>query len=123
MNKINKHLVLILTVVIIALTAAFILSLIFFSFLPSPDADIFPVFPEPNLGDKNVLEECRATGCSGQICAEEEIMTTCEFLPEYTCYKTARCERQSDGQCDWKQTPELNSCLESTSVLRVQVID
>lgn len=55
---------------------------------------------------------CIATGCSGQICAEEEVITTCEFLPEYACYKTARCERQSDGQCGWTSTPELVRCLD-----------
>lgn len=57
-------------------------------------------------------KECRATGCSGQICADEDVATTCEFLKEYTCYKTARCERQSDGQCGWTMSNELKSCLD-----------
>ena len=57
------------------------------------------------------LKGCIVTGCSGQICSDEEVITTCEFLPEYSCYKTARCERQSDGQCCWTETAELKSCL------------
>lgn len=56
-------------------------------------------------------KKCLVTGCSGQICAEEDMVTTCEFIPEYSCYKTARCERQSDGQCGWTATIELASCL------------
>ncbi len=115
MNKINNLPVLIITIVVIALATIFILSLIFFSlFSPPFGVDVFPDFPEPNLDDKKVLEECRATGCSGQICAEEEIMTTCEFLPEYACYKTAKCERQSDGQCGWTSSEKLVVCLRQT---------
>jgi eight-cysteine-cluster-containing protein len=59
----------------------------------------------PKVGD------CRPTGCSGQICADEDVVTTCEFRPEYACYGTARCERQTNGRCGWTMTPELQSCL------------
>lgn len=54
---------------------------------------------------------CVVTGCSGQVCADEEVVTTCEFRPEYACYKMGRCERQASGECDWTQTKELQSCL------------
>lgn len=73
--------------------------------------------PEPTVerGQDNPIVSggCKITGCSGQICAEEEVITTCEFLPEYACYKTARCERQSDGKCDWTPTEELVACLKT----------
>lgn len=55
---------------------------------------------------------CVVTGCSGQVCADEEVITTCEFRPEYQCYRNARCERQEDGRCGWTMTPELQACLE-----------
>jgi Immunoglobulin-like domain of bacterial spore germination len=54
---------------------------------------------------------CRSTGCSGQICSDSDMITTCIYLPEYACYKKAKCERQSDGKCGWTQTPELTSCV------------
>lgn len=54
---------------------------------------------------------CVITGCSSQICAEGEVITTCEYLPAYSCYAEARCERQSDGQCGWTETPALRECF------------
>jgi hypothetical protein len=54
---------------------------------------------------------CIKTGCSSQVCAEEEVMTTCEWRPEYECYRRARCERQANLQCGFTQTPELTTCL------------
>jgi eight-cysteine-cluster-containing protein len=56
-------------------------------------------------------EECRPTGCSGQICADHAVVTTCEWREEYACYRLSRCERQADGGCAWVPTPELAACL------------
>lgn len=58
-----------------------------------------------------VKKDCVVTGCSGQICAEEEVITTCEFLPHYECYKDASCKVQPDGNCGWTMTEELKECL------------
>lgn len=55
--------------------------------------------------------ECKPTGCSGIVCSDEEVMTTCEYKPEYECYKTAVCTRQDDGQCGWTKSAELDACL------------
>jgi hypothetical protein len=54
---------------------------------------------------------CMKTGCSRQVCSDEEVITTCEFKPEYECYKKAACERQKNGECGFTQTPELTACL------------
>ena len=56
---------------------------------------------------------CKPTGCSGIVCSDEEVMTTCEYRPEYACYETATCTRQADGKCGWTQTPELQACLDN----------
>ncbi len=58
-----------------------------------------------------VSGKCLITGCSGQICSDEDIITTCEYKDEYTCYKTAQCERQEDGKCGWTPTEDLVACL------------
>jgi hypothetical protein len=58
-------------------------------------------------------DPCRVTGCSGQLCADHGIATTCEWRGEYTCYRDARCERQADGSCNWTMTDELERCLAS----------
>jgi eight-cysteine-cluster-containing protein len=54
---------------------------------------------------------CLKTGCSGQVCSDKEVVTTCEYRTEYECYKKAACERQANGDCGWTQTPELLACL------------
>lgn len=57
------------------------------------------------------LKPCIKTGCSSQVCADHNVITTCEFRPEYACYQKATCERQSDGNCGFTKTPELTECL------------
>lgn len=57
---------------------------------------------------------CVITGCSGQVCADREVMTTCEYRPEYACYANERCERQENGSCGWVATEALRSCLDRT---------
>lgn len=66
--------------------------------------------PNPGPPTQNP-KPCFKTGCSGQVCADEEVVTTCEFKPEYECYKRAKCERQANGQCGFTDTPELRRCL------------
>jgi hypothetical protein len=56
-------------------------------------------------------KSCIKTGCSGQVCSDTEVITTCEWRPEYACYKRARCERQADGKCGFTRTAELTACL------------
>ena len=55
---------------------------------------------------------CKPTGCGGQVCSDEDVITTCEYLPEYSCYKDAVCERQATNECGWTDTPELKACLD-----------
>jgi hypothetical protein len=57
------------------------------------------------------MKPCIKTGCSGQICSDETMMSTCEYRAEYECYKKAACERQANGNCGFTKTPELTSCL------------
>lgn len=59
--------------------------------------------------------DCVVTGCSGQLCADSAMFTTCEWRAEYTCYQYASCERQKDGVCGWAQTGELFECLDGAS--------
>ncbi|MCW5808104.1 MAG: hypothetical protein KIT31_37480 [Deltaproteobacteria bacterium] len=57
---------------------------------------------------------CVKAGCSSTVCtdaAAEDVITTCEFKPEYACYQHATCERQPDHTCGWTKTPELEACL------------
>ena len=56
--------------------------------------------------------DCVVSGCSGQICAAEPMISTCEWRPEYACYgePTTSCGC-NNGTCGWAQTRELSSCL------------
>lgn len=56
---------------------------------------------------------CKVGGCSGQVCSDKDVITTCEFRPEYACYQKAKCERQPTGECGWTMTEELMSCIET----------
>jgi Domain of unknown function (DUF6748) len=60
------------------------------------------------------LKPCIKTGCSAQICSDEMVTSTCEWRPEYECYKKAICERQANGNCGFTKTPELTNCLART---------
>lgn len=56
--------------------------------------------------------KCQVTGCSGQVCADKEVVTTCEYMNWYTCYKLSECgEFGPNGSCGWKQTPAFTSCM------------
>lgn len=89
---------------------------------PEPPVDV-PTLPEQITPTDPVIvpgeeititpekSSCKRTGCSGQICSDRDMVSTCEFREEYRCYATARCERQADGACGWTETPELQSCL------------
>jgi hypothetical protein len=62
-----------------------------------------------------VTGDCYVGGCSAQICSDQkDVVSNCEFKNEYACYKTATCERQTNGQCGWTQTPALVSCLKNS---------
>lgn len=68
----------------------------------------FTKCPEPII-----LSNCYTGGCNGQICSDKEgVVSTCEYKKEYACYKNAKCERQSNGQCEWTITSELTACLD-----------
>jgi predicted secreted protein len=54
---------------------------------------------------------CVKTGCSGQICADHDVITTCEMRRDYGCYRNAMCERQADGKCGFSLTKEQLACL------------
>ena len=58
---------------------------------------------------------CVPAGCSKEVCVDasraSEIVTSCVYLPQFECYKTARCERQADGRCGWTETAQLKACI------------
>lgn len=58
---------------------------------------------------------CRVTGCSSQVCSDQDVITDCLYKEEYICYQKAKCERQSDGRCGWTETKELKMCLDQFS--------
>jgi hypothetical protein len=63
----------------------------------------------------NPVATCHPSGCSGQICSDQDAITDCLYLPQYACYKNATCARQSDGKCGWAPTPDLKVCLDKAS--------
>jgi hypothetical protein len=74
-------------------------------------ASQFYLRQEPVQRSEEALKPCMKTGCSGQICSDHEVITTCEYRTEYECYKKATCERQANGECGFTKTKELADCL------------
>lgn len=61
-----------------------------------------------------VLESaCVVGGCSGQLCADEPLTSSCEWWPHYACFREAHCGRFGPaGSCGWERTSELAACLD-----------
>jgi hypothetical protein len=67
------------------------------------------------IENMKIITSCVVGGCSSQLCVDaagETPITTCEWREEYACYRSAVCERQSDGSCGWTMTDDLKACLE-----------
>jgi eight-cysteine-cluster-containing protein len=62
-----------------------------------------------------VKDGCRIGGCSGQVCSDEDVITDCAYREYYACYANAVCARQSNGECGWTMTPEIQQCLSEKS--------
>lgn len=54
---------------------------------------------------------CKISGCSGEICSDQEMVSACIYKDEFACYKSATCEKQNDGRCGWTETLSLTSCV------------
>jgi len=66
-------------------------------------------------GDVSVGSDgpCVETGCSGQICADVDTASTCEWTESYACYgDVGICERDAAGVCGWRPTEELQNCID-----------
>jgi eight-cysteine-cluster-containing protein len=56
--------------------------------------------------------DCLRTGCSGQICASEPTVTTCEWRDEYACYRESFAQCACiNGSCGWAPNPDLIQCI------------
>ena len=62
-------------------------------------------------GKSEAMKPCIKTGCSSQVCSDKNVITTCEWRPEYACYQKAVCERQRNGNCGFTPSAELTACL------------
>jgi eight-cysteine-cluster-containing protein len=60
---------------------------------------------------KEAKDGCVIGGCSGQVCSDEDVITDCAYREYYICYANAQCERQTNGECGWTMTNELQQCL------------
>lgn len=67
---------------------------------------------QPVATDPRAQNGCVITGCSKQICANQEIPSTCEYQEIYACYQNTICSRNSSGQCQWQDSPALSQCLD-----------
>jgi eight-cysteine-cluster-containing protein len=64
-------------------------------------------------GGCGTTHPCIATGCSGQICADHDVITTCEWRSEYSCYHLTDCACVN-GTCAWDENPRFRDCMQSS---------
>ena len=70
----------------------------------------------PQVTPPPVSGKCFIGGCSSEICSGQAgAVSSCIYKAEYACYKTAKCERQSDGACGWTATTALKTCINNSS--------
>lgn len=93
---------------IVLFTTLFIILGLALGFIILPSLKL-PIVRSPDVGDPDI---CRVTGCSSQVCASEDVITTCEYRPEFACYRSAQCEIQLTGECGWTMDNVLRQCLE-----------
>ncbi|MFM2357973.1 MAG: hypothetical protein RJA61_710 [Candidatus Parcubacteria bacterium] len=77
-----------------------------------PEFDDSLVIPV-SFTKKVEVSSCRPTGCSSEICSDQDVASNCIFKEEYACYKKALCERQTSGVCGWTETSEFKACISS----------
>jgi eight-cysteine-cluster-containing protein len=78
------------------------------NFVEETDAPITPIDSTRPAG---AYDDCIITGCNGQICASEDVITTCEIREEYACYRSTICERNRQNNCGWRDTDTLRECM------------
>lgn len=90
----------------------------FVSLTPEPIAGRQILDADYRIGLRVTLDKgikaggCFVGGCSQQLCSDQPNMaSTCEWTASYACYKSAKCERQPNGQCGWTPSAELAMCL------------
>lgn len=62
------------------------------------------------------IGKCYVGGCSSEVCSDQpDMASNCIYKPEFACYKNAKCERQSSGQCGWTPSTSLTQCLNNAA--------
>jgi len=57
---------------------------------------------------------CMTTGCKGEICAAEEVFSTCQVEDWYACLELTTCGNFGlDGTCGWEMNDAYQACLDS----------
>ena len=86
---------------------------------------IEPIATLPTKQDPTISNEssqaltCVRAGCSRQLCVDaknSDVISTCEFLPEYACYTDQSCEVQADGTCGFSIDATMQQCISAARV-------
>lgn len=83
-----------------------------------------PISGQASVNECTKDDDCTTGGCSGTICQSkdsEPVFTTCEWLPEYECYKKIEC-RCLDNKCQWDKTKKFNKCVDETRKSDIEIV-
>jgi len=117
------------TLVVIAIALSMVVGVLLFisesarTYRSAQSEQVEQLAPTTTSEDPVTSGGCAIGGCNGEICIEASeastIVSSCVYLPEFACYKSARCERQGNGACDWTQTDELKACIAAAPKINV----
>jgi eight-cysteine-cluster-containing protein len=63
---------------------------------------------EPSAND-----DCVVSGCSSEVCADEEMISTCIWKPWYDCLVLTTCGNNGEaGACGWEQNADYTACVD-----------
>lgn len=63
-----------------------------------------------NRSEDPPKEKCFKTGCSGQICSDEPVMSTCTWTCEDSCIRGSQC-KNINNKCQWDINENTLNCL------------
>lgn len=69
---------------------------------------------ERGSGGGAASSTCKVTGCNGELCATEELASSCQWSPVFRCLSGRHCVASAEKGCEWRDLPSITRCIDRT---------